>query len=130
MASNEYVNKVVFGNDTLIDLSADTVAADKVLSGYTAHGASGTPITGTIPTKTSADISLVNTTLTVDSGYYATNIQENIPGVTMTVPVSNTNDFYVELPDGQDSVRVLFSVDDEGNIDMDQDILDATGVNF
>jgi len=74
MATNEYVNKVVFGNDTLIDLSADTVTADKVLSGYTTHSAAGAPITGSIPTKTSSDISLVNTTLTVDSGYYATNI--------------------------------------------------------
>lgn len=46
MANNTYVNKVVFGGDTLIDLSSDTIAANKVLSGYTAHDASGAPITG------------------------------------------------------------------------------------
>lgn len=32
---------------TGIDLSSDTVAADKLLSGYTAHNSSGTAITGT-----------------------------------------------------------------------------------
>ena len=46
MANNTYVNKVVFGGDTLIDLSSDTVVANKILSGYTAHDKSGAPITG------------------------------------------------------------------------------------
>lgn len=41
------VNKVIYGNRTLIDLSADTVTADKLLSGYTAHDKSGAQITGT-----------------------------------------------------------------------------------
>ena len=41
------VAKVIYGNETLIDLSSDTVAADKVVSGYTAHGADGNAITGT-----------------------------------------------------------------------------------
>ena len=47
MASNEYINKVIYGGNTLIDLTGDTVTADKILSGYTAHAASGEPITGT-----------------------------------------------------------------------------------
>ena len=42
-----YYNKVVFGGDTLIDLSSDTVEAGKVLTGYTAHDKTGAPITGT-----------------------------------------------------------------------------------
>lgn len=41
------VSKVVYGGNTLIDLTADTVVADKVLTGYTAHGADGEVITGT-----------------------------------------------------------------------------------
>ena len=41
------VSKVIYNGDTLIDLTADTVAADKLLSGYTAHGADGEVITGT-----------------------------------------------------------------------------------
>lgn len=40
-------NKVVYGNTVLIDLTADTVTADKILSTYTAHDASGNIITGT-----------------------------------------------------------------------------------
>ena len=44
--ANEYVNKVIYGGNTLIDLTGDTITADKVLTGYKAHDASGAPITG------------------------------------------------------------------------------------
>lgn len=44
--ANQYVNKVVYGSRTLIDLTGDTVQADKILSGYTAHDKSGAPVTG------------------------------------------------------------------------------------
>ena len=47
MADNQHVNKVVYGNTVLIDLTADTVTADKVLASYTAHDATGNTITGT-----------------------------------------------------------------------------------
>ena len=40
-------NKIVFGSNVLIDLTADTVTADKILASYTAHNASGDIITGT-----------------------------------------------------------------------------------
>lgn len=40
-------NKVIFGSTVLIDLTADTVTADKILASYTAHDASGATITGT-----------------------------------------------------------------------------------
>ena len=40
------ISKVIYGGETLIDLTADTVAADKLLKGITAHGADGEPITG------------------------------------------------------------------------------------
>ena len=45
--ANKYVNKVVYGSNVLIDLTGDTVTADKVLSGFTTHDKSGAPITGT-----------------------------------------------------------------------------------
>ena len=44
--ANQYINKVIYGNRTLIDLTGDTVEAAKVLNGYTAHDKSGAPITG------------------------------------------------------------------------------------
>lgn len=40
-------NKVIYNNNTLIDLTSDTVTADKLMEGYTAHDASGAVITGT-----------------------------------------------------------------------------------
>ena len=43
------ISKVVYGGKTLIDLTADTVTADKILSTYTAHDKSGEPIVGTCP---------------------------------------------------------------------------------
>lgn len=41
------ISKVVYGGTTLIDLTADTVTEDKVLTGYTAHGKDGEQISGT-----------------------------------------------------------------------------------
>lgn len=41
------MNKVVFGSTVLIDLTADTITADKILASYTAHDASGAVVTGT-----------------------------------------------------------------------------------
>lgn len=45
MADNQYVNKVIYGGNTLIDLTGDTVTASDVLKNVTFHlpsGASGT----------------------------------------------------------------------------------------
>ena len=41
------VNKVIYGGNILIDLTTDTITADKLASGITAHDASGKTITGT-----------------------------------------------------------------------------------
>ena len=45
--ANPYVNKVVVDGVTKLNLEADTVEPSKLLSGETAHDASGAPITGT-----------------------------------------------------------------------------------
>lgn len=45
--ANLYKNKVIYGGDVLIDLTSDTVSADKLAYGITAHDKSGAPITGT-----------------------------------------------------------------------------------
>lgn len=41
------ISKVVYGGNTLIDLTADDVTADKLLKGTKAHGADGEPVVGT-----------------------------------------------------------------------------------
>lgn len=45
--ANQYVNKVIFGNETLIDLTGDTAVASDVLSGKKFHLKSGAQSTGT-----------------------------------------------------------------------------------
>lgn len=42
------VNRVIYNGSTLIDLSSDTVTADKLLQGVTAHDAAGNLIVGTL----------------------------------------------------------------------------------
>ena len=41
------ISKVVYGGQTLIDLTGDNITADKLKKGYTAHGADGEVINGT-----------------------------------------------------------------------------------
>lgn len=47
--ANENINKVIFGSQTLIDLTGDTVSPEKLLKDQTAHDKSGAVITGTCP---------------------------------------------------------------------------------
>ncbi len=57
-----YNSKVVLASgEVLMDLTSDTVDAAHLLSGYTAHGANGAPITGTC----AYDSDTTNDTLTV-----------------------------------------------------------------
>lgn len=39
-------SKIIYGDKVLMDLTGDTVAADTLLRGATAHGKDGEPITG------------------------------------------------------------------------------------
>lgn len=43
-----YVNKVLYGEEVLFDLTGDTVTADTLAEGVTAHNASGEMIVGTM----------------------------------------------------------------------------------
>lgn len=67
------VSKVNYGNTTLIDLTSDTVAANKLMSGYTAHGADGEAIVGT------AGAYVTGTTLYIPSG------MGNVSGTTLNL---------------------------------------------
>lgn len=55
MANNTNVNKVSYNNNTLIDLTADTVTSEVLLAGYTAHDKSGAAISGSIEIATLAE---------------------------------------------------------------------------
>ena len=58
------ISKVVYGNTTLIDLTGDTVASEKMLQGTTAHASNGDAVTGTIITKTSSGYNYIDTVST------------------------------------------------------------------
>ena len=60
------------GGDVLIDLTGDSVSADKILKGITAHDKSGAKITGTctFDSDTSEDTAAVAEEYTVPQGYH------------------------------------------------------------
>lgn len=45
--ANQYVNKVIVGGETKLDLTGYTVVPEKLAQGYKAHDKSGAPIVGT-----------------------------------------------------------------------------------
>ena len=60
MAENPYINKVQMADGTvLIDLTEDTITANHMLAGVTAHTCSGAVTTGSIPTY-DGDYTIVN----------------------------------------------------------------------
>lgn len=48
-------NIIKYSGKVLMDLSKDTVTSDKLLEGYTAHGANGDKVTGTMKKMTVSD---------------------------------------------------------------------------
>lgn len=48
-------NIIKYAGKVLMDLSKDTVTSDKLLEGYTAHGANGDKVTGTMKKMTVSD---------------------------------------------------------------------------
>ena len=42
------INKVIYGNRVLLDLTTDTVTSSTLVQGATAHSADGSTITGTL----------------------------------------------------------------------------------
>lgn len=66
------ISKVVFGNEVLIDLTGDTVTANALLAGITAHMKTGARIQGSIPNNgavASVINGLTNTSVTIPAGY-------------------------------------------------------------
>lgn len=113
MANNQYVNKVVLGSETLIDLTADTITAADLATGVTAHDASGAPITGTntYDSDTSEDDAIVGEVL-VGKTFHArgtalTGTMPNNGGVTGSIStVAGTYSVPVGYHDGSGTVAI------------------------
>ena len=113
MASNPYINKVVYGNDTLIDLTGDDVAASDVLSGKLFHLPTGEPKAGTCTydadtsdaTATAAEI--LNTKTAYKNGSKLTGTMPNRGAVTLTIDdVSDELTIQNGYHDGSGKVKI------------------------
>lgn len=101
--TNEHISKVVFGSTVLIDLTADTVTADKILASYTAHDASGNAITGSCAYDVNSQDATVQVAEILNSktayarGTKLTGTMPNKGAVTLTI---STVDDEIQIPQG------------------------------
>lgn len=81
MANNQNVNKVVYGNNTLIDISGDNVTAGDVRIGKTFHTKDGASATGSLVVKEEQTKSVTATTsaqtVSPDSGKVLSSVTVN-----------------------------------------------------
>lgn len=135
--ANENINKVIFGNQTLIDLTGDTVSPDKLLKGQTAHDKSGAVITGTCP----FDVDSTDATVGVAEMLEGKTAYARGAKITGTMP--NNGSFSEEIRDVNDEIFVPMGFHDgsgkigidatekskiiEGNIKQGVQILGVTG---
>lgn len=97
------ISKIVYGGNTLIDLTADTVKAEHLLKGYTAHGADGELITGTndwdsnTQDATAADSEILSSKTAYVKGTKKTGTMKNNGAVNGTI---STKDGTYTVPKG------------------------------
>ena len=131
------INKVVYGGNVLIDLTGDTVTADKVLSGFTTHDKSGASIEGT------CDFDVNSTDATVAVAEMLTGKTAYARGSMLTGTMPNngavsgeisTKDGVYRVPqgyhDGSGTVKIKKTEQDKivpGNIKNGVSILGVTG---
>ena len=137
MANNQYVNKVIYGGNTLIDLTADDVAASYVLSGKKFHLPNGAPGTGTCPydadtsDATAVAAEILATKTAYKNGSKLTGTMPNNGAVTGTI---STKAGQYTVPQGyhDGSGKVSISATEQakiiaGNIKAGIEILGVTG---
>ncbi len=119
--ANQYINKVVLGTETLIDLTADTVAASDVASGKTFHDRSGATVTGTntYDADTSDADAVASEILATKTAYVTgskvTGTMPNRGGVTGTI-TSKTQQYTIPQGYHDGSGRVSISATEQAKL--------------
>ena len=115
------INKIIYGGRILIDLTSDTITADKLLEGYTAHDKSGAIITGTntYDSDTSDDTAAVAEILVGKTAHArGTQLTGTMPNNgAVTKAISNLTDEYI-IPQGyhDGSGKVFISLSERAKI--------------
>ena len=137
MAENLYNNKIVYGNDVLIDLTADDVSASDVLSGKKFHLPSGANGTGTCTydadtsDATAVAAEILSTKTAYKNGDKLTGTMPNRGGVTGTIStVAGEYTIQQGYHDGSGKVSIDSTEQAKivaGNIRAGVEILGVTG---
>lgn len=107
-------NKVVYGGETLIDLTADTVEEDKVLSGYTFHDKSGAILTG------SCDYDADTSDATASSSEILDTKTAYVSGAKVTGSMVNRGAWISTIDDKDDVITIPVGYHDgSGNVQID-----------
>lgn len=135
--ANEHISKVVFGSTVLIDLTADTVTANKILASYTAHDAAGNAITGSCDYDVNSQDATVQVAEILSSktayarGTKLTGTMPNKGAITLTISAVNDE---ISIPqgyhDGSGKASILSTEKAKliaGNIKKGITILGVTG---
>lgn len=135
--AEKYVSKVVYGGKPLIDLTGDTITEDKVLSGFTAHGADGAPIVGTCDFDSNTEDATVQVAEMLDGktayarGAKMTGTMPNNGGIDERI---SAVDQEVTVPQGYHDGSGKVAIDEAeqaklipGNIKQGVEILGVTG---
>lgn len=131
------VNKVIYGNNTLIDLTADTITAADLASGKTAHDKSGALITGTntYDADTSDADAIASEILNTKTAYVnGVKITGSMPNRGAISEVIDDKDDVITIPNGYHDGSGTVELDSTekakiiaGNIKDGVEILGVTG---
>lgn len=117
MAQNVIINDITYSSVPQVDIplagggtaefydtsDATLSSGSQMISGYTAY-ADGTKYTGTIPTKTGADLTASGATVTVPAGYYSANASKSVTSGSVRTPATSI------------TATPTISIDDDGLI--------------
>ena len=107
------VNKVVLGEDTLIDLTGDTVSADKLSKGVTAHDMAGEPIVGTMEAGGGKEYTFTNG-LTETDGVVKWDLNSNIQKTGNNNLIIPLNESYKPKATGENGINIGINVNKYG----------------